>query len=108
MPYLFILPAVVIYVIFNLGPVLASFFLSFFRWDLLSPTTEFIGLKHYTFILNDDRFWNALGHNFIFLGLAVSFPSRWDCFSPYSSTKYAGVACSSAPRSSCPPSSPAW
>ena len=29
MPYLFILPAVVIYVIFNLGPVLASFFLSF-------------------------------------------------------------------------------
>ena len=74
MPYLFILPAVIIYVIFNLGPVLASFFLSFFRWDLLSPTTEYIGFKHYDFILNDDKFWNALSHNFIFLILAVIIP----------------------------------
>lgn len=74
MPYLFILPAVVIYVVFNLGPVLASFFLSFFRWDLLTPTTEFIGIKHYNFILNDERFWGALSHNFIFLGLAVVIP----------------------------------
>ena len=34
MPYLFILPAVVIYVVFNLGPVLASFVLSFFKLGL--------------------------------------------------------------------------
>lgn len=74
MPYLFILPAVAIYVVFNLGPVLASFVFSFFKWDLLSPTAEFAGLSHYNFILNDDRFWNALGHNFIFLGLAVVIP----------------------------------
>ena len=74
MPYLFILPAVVIYVVFNLGPVVASFFFSFFKWDLLTPTTEFIGFGHYNFILNDGRFWNALGHNFIFLGLAVVIP----------------------------------
>ena len=73
-PYLFILPAVVIYVIFNLGPVLASFFFSFFKWDLLTPTTEFASFAHYDFILNDDRFWNALSHNFIFLGLAVVIP----------------------------------
>lgn len=80
MPYLFILPAVIIYVVFNLGPVLASFFLSFFRWDLLSPTTEFIGFKHYDFILNDDRFWGALSHNFIFLGLAVVIPVAMGLF----------------------------
>ncbi len=80
MPYLFILPAVIVYVIFNLGPVLASFFLSFFRWDLLSPTTEFIGFKHYDFILNDDRFWGALSHNFIFLGLAVVIPVAMGLF----------------------------
>ena len=73
-PYIFILPAVVIYVIFNLGPVLASFVLSFFKWDLLTPTTEWTGFNHYNFILNDNRFWNALSHNFIFLGLAVVIP----------------------------------
>ena len=80
MPYIFILPAVVIYVVFNLGPVLASFVLSFFRWDLLTPTTEFIGFKHYDYILTDDRFWNALGHNFIFLGLAVVVPVSMGLF----------------------------
>ncbi|MCY4070382.1 MAG: sugar ABC transporter permease [Chloroflexi bacterium] len=74
MPYLFILPAVVIYLVFNLGPVLASFVLSFFKWDLLTPTAEFNGFKHYNFILNDERFWGALSHNFIFLGLAVVIP----------------------------------
>ena len=74
MPYIFILPAVVIYLVFNLGPVLASFIFSFFRWDLLTPTTEFIGFHYYDFILNDRWFWNALGHNFIFLGLAVVIP----------------------------------
>ena len=73
-PYLFILPAVVLYVVFNLGPVLASFIFSFFEWDLLTPTAEFVGLDHYNYILNDNRFWNALSHNFIFLGLAVIIP----------------------------------
>jgi len=80
MPYLFILPAVAIYVVFNLGPVLASFFFSFFKWDLLTPTAEFIGFDHYTFILNDNRFLNALGHNFIFLGLAVVIPVSMGLF----------------------------
>ena len=46
----------------------------------MSPTTEFIGLKHYTFILNDDLFWNALGHNFIFLALAVVIPVSMGLF----------------------------
>ena len=73
-PYLFILPAVVLYVVFNLGPVLASFIFSFFEWDLLTPTAEFAGFDHYNYILNDNRFWNALSHNFIFLGLAVIIP----------------------------------
>ena len=73
-PYIFILPAVLMYLVFNLGPVLASLFFSFFEWEFLTPTTEFAGLKHYNFIFNDDRFWNALSHNFIFLGLAVIIP----------------------------------
>ena len=80
MPYVFILPAVVIYVVFNLGPVLASFVLSFFKWDLLAPTSEFAGLDHYDFILNDSRFWNALSHNFIFLALAVVIPVSMGLF----------------------------
>ena len=106
-PYIFILPAVVIYVIFNLGPVLASFVLSFFKWDLLTPTTEWTGFNHYNFILNDNRFWNALSHNFIFLGWRWSSRCRWVCCWRCSSTKSRRGASSSARHYSCPPSSPA-
>ncbi|MEM7536810.1 MAG: sugar ABC transporter permease [Chloroflexota bacterium] len=73
-PYLFLLPALVIYLAFNLGPVLATVVLSFFEWNLLSPSSEFVGLKHYIYILNDRLFWNALYHNLIFLTLAVFIP----------------------------------
>ncbi|MEM7131595.1 MAG: sugar ABC transporter permease [Chloroflexota bacterium] len=73
-PYLFLLPALAIYLLFNLGPVLATVVLSFFEWNLLSPSTEFVGIKHYSYILQDSLFWNALYHNLIFLTLAVFIP----------------------------------
>ena len=72
--YLFILPAVALYVLFSFGPTIASVVLSFFRWELLSPTSKFVGLKHYLFILRDRLFWNALSHNVVFLSLAVVIP----------------------------------
>lgn len=79
-PYLFILPAVVIYGVFNLGPLLASVVLSFFKWELYTPTSEFVGLKHYQYITNDSHFWNALGHNIVFLALAVIIPVWFGLF----------------------------
>jgi raffinose/stachyose/melibiose transport system permease protein len=48
--------------------------LSFFRWERLAPTSEFVGFRHYAYILRDGLFWNALGHNLIFLALAVIIP----------------------------------
>ncbi len=73
-PYLFLLPALIIYGIFNLGPVLATIVLSFFKWELLTPTSNFAGLANYNFIVRDKQFWNALYHNVIFLTLAVVIP----------------------------------
>lgn len=73
-PYLFLLPALVLYLLFNLGPVLASMVLSFFKWDLLTPTAQFIGFKHYSYVLRDKLFWNALSHNVLFLSMAVVVP----------------------------------
>jgi raffinose/stachyose/melibiose transport system permease protein len=64
----------VLYLIFNLAPTAGSVILSFFRWNFLTPTTEFVGLAHYSFVLSDPQFWNALGHNLIFLALAVLVP----------------------------------
>ena len=51
--WLFILPAVLGLLIFKLGPVLASLFLSFTKYDIISAPA-WIGLDNYTKLLTDD------------------------------------------------------
>lgn len=46
-PYLFMLPALVIYLGFLVYPMLFSLYTSFFDWDGLSPLTEFVGWRNY-------------------------------------------------------------
>jgi len=57
--YLCISPWLAGVLIFVLGPMLASFGLSFTRWDLLS-SPEFVGLRNYERMLGDPLFWQAL------------------------------------------------
>jgi len=51
--WLFILPAVLGLLIFKLGPVVASLFLSFTKYDIISAPV-WIGLDNYTKLLTDD------------------------------------------------------
>lgn len=73
-PYLFVAPAFFLYMAFNLGPAISAFVLSFFKWNFFTPTDEFIGLQNFLVVLRDDRYWNALGHNLLFVFLAVVIP----------------------------------
>ena len=58
--YLLISPWLLGFLIFVLGPMIASLGLSFTRWDLLSPA-EFIGLQNYEkMFTRDPLFWQAL------------------------------------------------
>ena len=57
--YLFISPWVVGFLIFMLGPLLATIVLSFYKWDLLrSP--EFVGLANYQKLFSDPLFGQSL------------------------------------------------
>lgn len=58
--YLFILPVLIYSIAFNFGPMFASFYLSFTRYNMLTPP-KFIGLANYVRVLTDDPvFWTAL------------------------------------------------
>jgi multiple sugar transport system permease protein len=57
--YLCISPWIAGFLLFVLGPVAASFALSFTRWDLLSAPV-FTGLRNYTHMLTDKLFWQSL------------------------------------------------
>ena len=58
--YLFIAPWLLGFLIFTVGPLLASFFFSFTRYDLLSKPV-WIGVSNYKSLLTDDPlFWKSL------------------------------------------------
>ena len=54
-PYLFLLPALIWYIVFLAYPMANSFFISLTKWDGLSAEKTFVGGTHYYHILFEDR-----------------------------------------------------
>ncbi|MFN8620144.1 MAG: sugar ABC transporter permease [Chloroflexota bacterium] len=73
---LFVLPALGVYALFVLLPILQAGFYSLFKWNGLKPLTDFIGLANYQKALADPVFLNAIWHNVlvIILSLFVQIP----------------------------------
>lgn len=59
-PYLYILPALLLYGAFFIGPVLYSLRLSLLDWNLVSPNYQFVGLANYTRVLTSPGWWHSL------------------------------------------------
>ena len=57
--YLFISPWIVGFLIFVLGPLIASLIFSLWKWNLLTEP-KYIGLKNYQILFRNPEFWNAL------------------------------------------------
>lgn len=56
-----LLPAALIFGIFNIFPILYSGYLSLLKWDGLSPNRVFVGLANYIELAHSGDFWNSLG-----------------------------------------------
>ena len=57
-------------------PMAYSAYLSFFKWDGVAPTKQFVGLQNYiTLLFNDKVFWTALLNNAIWLVAALLIPT---------------------------------
>jgi multiple sugar transport system permease protein len=69
--YLAITPAVLIILLIGLFPIVYSAVVSFQNINMLEEDTSFSGLLNYQRLLEDTRFWLALGHTFIFLAVAL-------------------------------------
>jgi len=62
----FILPAFTGLVLFTIIPIISSFVLTLFRWDLISEI-QFAGLSNFRKLILDEKFWNALKHTVSFV-----------------------------------------
>lgn len=68
--YLFILPAVLGFVLFTGGPMAFSAWISTTEWDLLSPPRS-VGLGNFQAMLDDRLFWQSLRVTFYFTIVSV-------------------------------------
>jgi raffinose/stachyose/melibiose transport system permease protein len=76
LPWAFLAPALTIYVIVVVYPMVYSGYLSFFKWDGVAPTKQFVALQNYiTLLFNDKVFWTALLNNAIWLVAALLIPT---------------------------------
>jgi len=83
--YIMLVPAVLLYSLFRLYPILQGTYLSLFRWSGVSPQKEFIGYANYLELSNDPQFYLAFENTIIiavvcviaqlFLGFALAWLS---------------------------------
>ena len=71
-PYLFILPNILLFLVFVLGPVAFAFAMSFTNWTGTQPGT-WVGLRNYAGLLEDDVFITAV-RNTILYSLGTVLP----------------------------------
>ncbi|MEJ7837609.1 MAG: sugar ABC transporter permease [Thermomicrobiales bacterium] len=75
-PYLYLLPAFIVFTIFVAVPVAGTVILSLTAWNGISwDTAEFIALENYTTAFRDDAFWSSLGNNLKLLPYFVILPA---------------------------------
>ncbi len=65
-PYLFLLPAGIILIVFFFYPLLEVFRLSFTKYNIVSPE-KYIGLKNFQTLIKDPIFWQSLKNSIIYM-----------------------------------------
>lgn len=72
-PYLFLAVPVIIYLIWVIGPMIYSFYLSLTSWDGFS-SPEFIGLRNFRRLFNDEVFYTSLFNNLEWILVFMTIP----------------------------------
>ena len=72
-PYLFILPAMVILTVFFFIPFFQTIGLSFYDYSNSIYSPSFVGVQNYVDIMHSPLFYKVMGNTFLFLILAVPF-----------------------------------
>lgn len=91
---LFILPSMLIFIIFVFVPLIMSFIYSTQTFNMMFNNVKFVGASNYIKLICDSRFWNALKHTVfytvcivplqvilaLFAGIALKKQSRFTAF----------------------------
>jgi raffinose/stachyose/melibiose transport system permease protein len=64
---LFLLPALILFLLFVIYPIFRSIYFSMFNWNGLGPAVNFVGLQNFKDILTDQVFLKALRNVFLII-----------------------------------------
>jgi len=67
----FIIPYFVAYIVFSIYPIIYSFYISFQKWDGMSPDATFVGLANYSKLIHDPVFYQSIINTFTIWGFAI-------------------------------------
>jgi sn-glycerol 3-phosphate transport system permease protein len=65
-PYLYILPTFFFLFVFTHYPILKTFYMSLFKWNLATPKKEFVAFGNYVQAWSTPVFWEVLQNNIVF------------------------------------------
>lgn len=65
--YVFLIPSLAVFAVFMFYPVLYTFYLSFFEWNMVKPVKKFVGLSNYIQVLQDPNTWKIFGNTVIYI-----------------------------------------
>ncbi len=69
--YLFILPSMIVLLVFTIVPVVSAVGISLFDMNMFFKDTKFIGFANYAKAFSDKRVWNSFGNTFRFVLMEV-------------------------------------
>ncbi|MEL7654425.1 MAG: sugar ABC transporter permease [Bacillota bacterium] len=73
MGFTFILPALILFLVFGYYPFYRTITISFTNWDGISSTYDFIGLDNYRKIFTDALWWKSMLNGLFFAIVAIIF-----------------------------------
>ena len=65
--WLYLLPTLLVYLVFTFLPILETIRTSFYQWDGFSQNRVWIGIANYVEVFSDPKFLNALRNNLVFV-----------------------------------------
>ncbi|WP_425955351.1 carbohydrate ABC transporter permease [Xylanimonas sp. McL0601] len=72
----FVAPALVLFFLFVVWPIVTAVQISLYKWKGIGPLVDFVGLKNYVSVLQNNLFTEALTHNLIIVvaSIAIQLP----------------------------------
>lgn len=72
-PYLFLLPAILIMLVFVYYPVVVNFYYSLFDWSAIDPNWDFVGIENYLDLFKDSLVLLSIRNNILYAAISVVF-----------------------------------